>query len=138
MGVAWCLEKINHYGVDQFYRDDLWFFLESSRQAGMRELVVEKFTPRPMLAVDLSPVEVIGIIKEWSRQKAWYNIVWQSPSEAKFYFTNARLKERRLYQPNVPHGLDALRHVLYRRQDFGVSKKTEGAVSSSVSGPRAH
>lgn len=72
----------------------------------------------------LTPVEVIGVVKEWARQKDWA-LVSQTPAEGKFFFTDDRLKAMQLWKPGKPHAMDALRHLLYFRKEFVAAKEAE-------------
>jgi len=62
--------------------------------------------------VDFTGVEVIGIIKEWGRQRD-IDCYAQTPAEGKHYFDDQRLKERDMYVKRMPHANDATRHMLY-------------------------
>lgn len=77
-----------------------------------RLIVCETFTHRMVGNVDYTPAEVIGVVKLYSRLELT-PVLWQSPAQAKHFFTNDRLKERGFYVPAQPHGMDALRHLLY-------------------------
>lgn len=105
------------YRSGQVHQDDVWNLLESSHFArdepAITRLVVERFQYRPHLPkVHLSPVEVIGVVKEWARQHE-VDITWQTPAEGKFYYTDKRLKELDVYTPGKPHANDAMRHLWY-------------------------
>ncbi len=100
--------------------DEIWKLLEDTHATineTITKLIVERFVHRSKFKVDLTPVEVIGVVKEWARQTETM-IIWQQPSQAKHFFTNDRLKERGVYLAGKPHANDALRHLLYY-QDFG-------------------
>lgn len=112
-GAAYHYDKVNQYSAEQFSDEYVWRFLTMCRRAGMHTLVVEKFKQRPHLqSVDLSPVETIGVVKEWARQDGTVQVEWQDSANAKFFFTDAVLRKMRVYQPASPHAMDALRHLL--------------------------
>lgn len=83
-------------------------------------LVAERFVHRRVEYFDPTPIEVIGVIKEWARQHNM-PVVWQTAHQGKHFFTDARLKERGRYVVGKPHARDAIRHLLYY-QEFGKSK----------------
>jgi len=70
--------------------------------------------------IDFTPVEVIGIIKEWCRQHD-VDYFEQTPSEGKHFFDDERLVARDLYVKGQPHANDATRHLLYFLE-FGKGK----------------
>lgn len=85
------------------------------------DLVVERFDYRQGQAkAVLTGVEVIGIIKEWCRQKGRGGPTMQQGAQAKHYFTDPRLREAGLWKPGkrYTHAMDALRHLLYYRKDW--------------------
>lgn len=90
-------------------------------------IVMERFIGYPKIKMDFSPVEVIGIVKEWCRQND-VTLVEQTPAQAKHYFTDARLKERNVYVKGMPHGCDAIRHLLYWL-DFGRKAPTHPVLN---------
>ena len=102
------------YHSGQVKDDQVWHLLESSKLnlKGLDLLIVESFKYRQLPKADLTPVEVIGIVKEWARQFQ-VDVTWQTPSQAKFFFTDDRIKKLGLYQPGKPHAMDAMRHLLY-------------------------
>lgn len=116
--VGWAtFQKPREYRSGQFPEDRTRVWLDAYHLLpGMTPidlLIVERFTYRSNLPkADLTPVEVIGVIKEWSRQNH-VDIVWQTPAQGKFYFTDDRLKEMELYRVGQPHANDATRHLLY-------------------------
>lgn len=103
------------YHSGQFASNETWAALSSVEVFKQKPelLIVESFQYRSHLPkVDLTPVEVIGVVKEWAVQNE-VPIVWQTPAQAKFYFTNERLKELHLHYKGHPHANDAMRHLLY-------------------------
>jgi hypothetical protein len=83
---------------------------------GVEVIVVEYDLQR---AVTFDPIacEVAGRIFEAARRDE-IEVVTQTPSEAKFFFTDERLKERGLYTPGKPHQNDAWRHILRYLADY--------------------
>lgn len=96
----------------QVRQEHVWPLLETwSLYKEDLHIGYESFKLRYGRYPDLSPVEVIGVIKEWARQKH-IPISTQSPSEVMGFWTNERLKGMGLYQPGKPHAMDAMRHLL--------------------------
>lgn len=76
-------------------------------------IVVERFVLREgMYGVDTSPIEVIGRIKEWSKDRP-HPFVWQLPSE-KELATNEVLRRMGLWLKGKDqrHVMDAVRHAV--------------------------
>lgn len=74
-------------------------------------VVCESFQYRPKLdKAVLTPVEVIGVVKLFCRQKK-IRLVFQTPAQ-RMWWTDERLKQMRLYKPAHPHANDAMRHLL--------------------------
>lgn len=84
-------------------------------------IVCESFLFRQKIKIDFTPVEVIGVVKLFCYQSG-IELVMQTPSQAKHFFTDDRLKERGLYQAGQPHANDATRHMLYYLE-FGKGKQ---------------
>jgi hypothetical protein len=86
-------------GSEKFFRADV-VICESFRLDGRTE--------KP----DLTPVEIIGFLKGTD-----YDVVFQTPAQAKSLITNDVLKRAGLYPKRGSvkggHGVDALRHALY-------------------------
>lgn len=98
--------------VGQVQPDQLWEFLQLSLQFKMKLIICESFNYRPKAWADLTPVECIGVIKEFARHTE-IPTIFQTPEQGKHFFTDDRLKERKLYRKKMPHANDALRHLLY-------------------------
>jgi hypothetical protein len=118
--VGWArFEKPNNrdgYKSGEVSSDRLWVLLESIKlKAPLKELVliVEQFTLRRLPKIDLSAVEAIGVIKEWCRQNNYTQVRWQTPAQAKHFWTDSRLKKFKVYRPGKPHAMDAMRHLMY-------------------------
>jgi hypothetical protein len=93
----------------------IWPYLDACHSmTPISQLVIEK-DQRQHVVSDFSVYEVVGTIKEWAAQNS-IPIRWQSPQQAKFYFSDIRLKERGLYKPSYRHANDAMRHLLYYLQ----------------------
>lgn len=76
--------------------------------------VVEKYIITPAtakLSQQHDPLEIIGALKYITR-KYNHKLVMQSPSEAKAFSTNDKLKNVQWYKPGQDHARDASRHVL--------------------------
>ena len=84
-------------------------------------IVIEKFSYRNSRnKVDLTAVEVIGVVREWCRQTD-VDLYFQTPSQAKHFFTDDRLREGRAYNKGMPHANDAMRHLFFFLE-FGKGK----------------
>lgn len=86
-------------------------------------IIIESFPGYPKVKVDLTPVEVIGRIKEWAEQ-ANVQVVMQSPAQVKHFFTDKRLAEADMYFVGEQHARDAARHYLYYMK-FGEGAKLD-------------
>jgi len=96
------------------HHEELWYTLYVIQP---HIIVCEKFDHRANMAAKLMPLEYIGIVKLWSVLN-WQNssteLVMQSPSQAKGFWTNEKLKAVSLWKGNgLKHSMDATRHVLY-------------------------
>ena len=76
------------------------------------QVVIESFTYQRRDKVDLTPVEVIGVIKLWCEiHEIPYKV--QSPATGKSFWTDKKLKQIGMYEASKGHAMDALRHLLY-------------------------
>ena len=76
--------------------------------------VIEKYiiTPKTaQLSQQHDPLEIIGCLR-WMCHSRGHEFVMQSPSEAKAFSTDAKLKNVGWYKPGMGHARDASRHVL--------------------------
>lgn len=76
--------------------------------------VVEKYIITPAtakLSQQHDALELIGVVKYLCRIYD-HRYTMQSPSEAKSFATDAKLKKAGWYKPGLPHARDASRHVL--------------------------
>lgn len=99
--------------ITQLQQDGVWDFLKArhNRHGPAMVIVYESFAYRRLPKAVLTPVEVIGIIKEFGRQYK-VRLVAQTPAQGKFYWTDDKLKARGLWTPGKKHAMDALRHLL--------------------------
>lgn len=113
-------------GAGEIAQDSVWDTLETLKPT---ILVVESFQFRQARSkVNLIPNEIIGVVKEWARQRN-VPVVWQTPSQAKHYFDDRRLREIGAWAEGMPHARDATRHLLFYLQ-FGEGKATTGPAGS--------
>lgn len=75
-------------------------------------IVMERFIAYPRPKMDLTPVEVIGVIKEWCRQRD-ASLIQQTASQVKAFYTDDRLKNEGRFEKGMPHANDAMRHLMY-------------------------
>jgi hypothetical protein len=97
------------------HHDTLFWFLKN---VDPNIIVCEKFDNRGKMAADLIPREYIGVIKASYQAsliaKRPVELVMQSPSQAKGFWTNDKLKACSLWKgTGLKHAMDATRHVLY-------------------------
>lgn len=93
--------------------DDLWRRLDDLKP---RYIIMEDFAyrqGRQRSGINLFPVQLIGIARfyaVWGNHKCAIQL--QSASQAKGYFTDAKLKSFKYHVRGMPHGMDATRHLL--------------------------
>ena len=78
-------------------------------------VICEDFEYRPgeaRPAVVLYPLELIGVV-EYYCQTSHIKLARQKASEGKGYYTNDKLKDLDIYAPAIPHGMDAVRHMMH-------------------------
>ena len=75
-------------------------------------IVCESFVYQRRDKVDLSPVEMIGVTKLYC-ERAGISYHEQTPSQAKTFWTDKKIKTCGLWVPGNPHAIDAARHLLY-------------------------
>lgn len=75
-------------------------------------VVCESFLYQHRAKVELIPVEYIGVIHLWCLQHEVI-LTRQSASQGKKFWTDDKLKKAKLYEPGLPHAMDAMRHLLY-------------------------
>jgi hypothetical protein len=77
-------------------------------------------------------LELIGVVKYLVPVRTTA-VVFQSPSEAKAFSTDSKLKKVGWYQPGLPHARDASRHVLLHAakpgtMTFHTDRRTDGGL----------
>lgn len=95
---------------------------DTARTLKSATFVVEKYIITPAtakLSQQHDPLEIIGALKFLAR-KYDHKIVLQSPSEAKAFSSNSKLKRVQWYQPGMDHARDASRHVLLYLSKVGI------------------
>ncbi len=75
-------------------------------------IVFERFVYQRRDKVELWPVEVIGVIRLFAEQFE-IPLYAQTPSQAKNFMTDDKLKKMGLYEAGLVHGMDAVRHLMY-------------------------
>jgi hypothetical protein len=113
--VGWAtFQTGERYKSGQWLHYKTWSMLDTGAfQRGIDVVIYESFQYRPhMPKVNLTPVEVIGVVKEWCRQNK-VQCVGQTPAQGKAFWTDERLQKMHLYKPGKPHANDATRHLLY-------------------------
>jgi hypothetical protein len=115
---GWALWEHGEYSVGQLEQHEVWDWLDKGFRFTDVLVVYEEFRVREDTnRADLTGVEVIGVIKEWERQRG-IKLKDQHSSQAKHYFTDKRLKDAGLWVKGKPHAMDALRHLCYFRKDM--------------------
>jgi len=75
-------------------------------------IVCESFVYQRRDKVDLSPVEMIGVVKLYC-ERGGVPYHEQTPSQAKKFWDDKKIKTCGLWVPGHPHAVDAIRHLLY-------------------------
>jgi len=72
------------------------------------------FRGRASTGLNLFPMQLIGIARlyEMIEPSGKLQLFLQSPSFGKSYYTDRMLKSHDVYKRGIPHGMDALRHLL--------------------------
>jgi hypothetical protein len=91
---------------------ELWDYLDAEEPD---IIVYESFEyrNRARAGLDLTPVELIGVIKLYIEKVDNVTVRPQRPGTGFDYFTDKKLKEDGLYIPGKPHAMDAVRHLLH-------------------------
>ncbi len=76
-------------------------------------IVCESFTYQRRDKVDLSPVEMIGVVKLYCDLVEGTEYKEQSPAQAKKFWDDKKVRACGLWLPGHPHAIDAARHLLY-------------------------
>ncbi len=87
----------------------VWGLLQ---QVSPHTVVCESFHYQRRDKVDLTPVEVIGVIRLWCDTYA-VPLIEQTPATGKKFWSNDKLKKTGLWSTTDKHAMDALRHLLY-------------------------
>lgn len=105
-GVSLTLRPLQH----EFNHRELWDYLDT---LGPESVICESFEyrNRARAGLDLTPVELIGVIKLWAHNGV--PLYLQSAAQGKGHFSDQKLKDRGVYKRGVPHGMDATRHLLH-------------------------
>jgi hypothetical protein len=74
-------------------------------------IVCESFLHRTTIGVDTTALEVIGCVKMYAWRES-VELLFQTPSQAKAFWTNDKIKKIGLWRANQRHAMDALRHAL--------------------------
>jgi hypothetical protein len=106
------------YNAGECSRWQLWALLKSSKfnaeRGELLDLVIyEQFLiPYGVRKFDASPIEVIGVIKQWAQLNV-VQLEAQKASQAKWFWNDDKLREVYQYREKKPHANDAMRHLLY-------------------------
>ena len=73
-----------------------------------------EFRGRARTGLNLFPVQLIGVasLYELTESSGKCQLILQSASIGKAYFTDTMLKSKKLYRRGIPHGMDSLRHLM--------------------------
>jgi hypothetical protein len=96
--------------------DDVDDFLDRLKGIQPRYIVMEDFEyrNRARAGLNLFPVQLIGIARLYEmRAQHQVGLTLQKAAQGKSYYKDETLKRLGLYKRGVPHGLDAMRHVLH-------------------------
>lgn len=113
-GLAWMhgtngAVRTMQMGPDE-HHEELWNFM---RVYTPTAIVCESFTYRNGLAkADLIPCEYIGLVKLYA-EKYCVPLYMQTPSMAKKFFSDDKLKAADLWITGKQHARDAVRHLMY-------------------------
>jgi hypothetical protein len=93
-----------HIHLDELYR--------RLRMISPARIVCESFQQRAVEGLDLTPVEVIGVVALYTlQQHGNCELIMQSKSSTEFW-SNDKIKKLGLWESGKPHAMDALRHLL--------------------------
>lgn len=74
-------------------------------------VICERFVHRTTIGVDVTALEYIGVITLWCEQNK-VHLRMQTPSAAKAFWTDDKLKHLGLWRKGQRHAVDAIRHAL--------------------------
>lgn len=98
--------------------DYLWQLADGNT----KHFVVERYLITPATAKmsqQHDALEIIGALKFMAR-KHGHTLSLQTPSEAKAFSSDSKLKRVEWYQPGMPHARDASRHLLLYLSKVGI------------------
>jgi len=75
-------------------------------------VICEQFLHRTTIGVDTTALEVIGCVKMFVWLQSPMELVFQTPSMAKAFWTDDKLKAVGLWRKGQRHAMDATRHAL--------------------------
>jgi len=117
--------------------DDLWRRLDEFKP---NIIVMEdfEFRGRASTGLNLFPVQLIGVVRLWEMTEPTgkLRVFMQKASFGKAYYTDKMLRSHGVYKRGIPHGMDALRHLL-QWATFGagfnlVDLKTGGTTAKII------
>jgi hypothetical protein len=116
-GALW--DGLSYY-AGQIAIDNVWLTLDDiDTLVGLEWIIYEGFDYRDWQPnASLVGVEVIGVVKEWRRQRAPDTKLKEQRAHEMDWFTDERIKKAGLWLPGNPHAMDALRHLMNFRKDF--------------------
>lgn len=96
---------------ERFLVSDLWKVLEAWEP---KHIICERFEFRKgsKAGLKLDSVKFIGVAELYAQLKR-VKIHGQMAAQGKSYYTDVQLKRLGIYVPSLPHGMDALRHMLH-------------------------
>jgi hypothetical protein len=110
-GFSWERDQV----VGEDHHETLWNYLLKE----MPDVIVcERFQIRNNVAASTTALEYIGVIKCFA-QLSNTTLIMQTPSQAKGFWNDAKLRRCQLYLPSSGHAMDATRHVLYYLMQVG-------------------
>lgn len=117
---GWAFWDGHRYETGNLEPDELWDFLNEMEDEWQPDWVYESFRLRPGLAhYELTPVELIGVIKEWARQNG-VELHDQSSDKISTYYTDDKLRRAGLWKAGKAHKdeMSALKHLCFFRKDL--------------------
>jgi hypothetical protein len=116
-GIAYGIIEKGLMTVDANQRQWTHSQLASELQVNWPDVVIcETFEYRnkARAGLELYPVELIGVVKLYIQTCiSPVELILQNAATGKGYYSDQKLKDEGVYQRGVPHGMDALRHLLH-------------------------
>ena len=106
-----CIWEDSHFVTNQITAKAAGFGEWLDQLQRMDVLIYESFQYRRLPNVELTAVELIGVVKYWAYSKDVH--VMAQPPSSKTLWDDKKLRRVELYKPNAPHANDAARHMLY-------------------------